>query len=96
MTLMGYTSRRPADYPAIDRAALMRAAHALAQRTRARLATYREALSHALRAAWQQAKATQRINSLAQQAAHGAPTDASRAGSHHRARPARSSLPYAS
>ncbi len=69
MTLMGYTSRRPDNYPAIDRAALMRGAHALAKQMRPRFATYREALSHALRAAWQQGKVTQRVNSLARQAA---------------------------
>jgi hypothetical protein len=94
MTLMGYTSRRPADYPTIDRAALMRSAHALAQRTRARFATYREALSQALRVAWQQAKVTQRINSLARQASAGAAIAAT--NNHRSARPARSSLPYAS
>jgi hypothetical protein len=94
MTLMGYTSRRPADYPTIDRAVLMRNAHALAQRTRARFATYREALSHALRAAWQQAKATQTINSLARQASPGARTAATSIP--REVRQARSSLPYAS
>jgi hypothetical protein len=87
---MGYTSRRPADYPAIDRAALMRSAHALAKRTRGRFATYREALSHALKIAWQQAKVTQRINSLSMQAS--APSVARRPS----AGQARSSLPYAS
>jgi hypothetical protein len=94
MTLMGYTSRRPADYPVIDRAALMRAAHALAQRTRARFTSYREALSQALRAAWQQAKVAQQINSLARQAAPGAHTAAT--NSRRDVRQARSSLPYAS
>jgi hypothetical protein len=94
MTLMGYTSRRPADYPVIDRAALMHSAHALVQRTRARFATYREALSQALRAAWQQAKATQTINSLARQATPGAPRAAT--NSRRGVRQARSSLPYAS
>jgi hypothetical protein len=89
---MGYTTRRPADYPTIDRAALMRSAHALAQRTRARFATYREALSHGLRAAWQQAEVTRSINSLARQTSAGASPAAASKG----ARRSRSSLPYAS
>lgn len=93
MTLMGYTSQRPDNYPTIDRAALMRHAHALAKQMRARFATYREALSHALRAAWRQAKLTQRINSLAQQAAPGASIAATKRPGAWRCR---SALPYAS
>jgi hypothetical protein len=69
MTPLGYTSRRPACLPAIDRAALMRAAHQAARRMRAHFATYREALAYGLGAAWRQAKLTREIRSLCAQVA---------------------------
>jgi hypothetical protein len=61
--------------------------------TRSRFASYREALPHALAAARRQAKLTQRINSLAQQAASGASVAATKRPSSWRCR---SALPYAS
>lgn len=90
MTLMGYTTQRPADYPTVDRATLMRNAHVIAKRTRA-LAGYREALSQALKVAWAQANSTCRIASLARQASAGAAIASNRSA--HRAR---SSFAYAS
>ena len=42
-TSMGFTDKRPANYPAIDRAALMRDAHAIAKASRAHFGNYREA-----------------------------------------------------
>jgi hypothetical protein len=44
---------RPANtLPAIDRSALMRNAHRIARQARPHMASYREALAYALRAAW--------------------------------------------
>ena len=69
LTPLGYTSRRPAGLPSIDRAALMRTAHRLAKTTRAQFATYREALAKALSGAWAQAKVVQTFRSLRAQVA---------------------------
>jgi hypothetical protein len=68
-TPVGYTSRRPAAMPPIDRAALMGAAHAIARQFRAHFVTYREALAYGLGAAWRQAKAARTMQSLALQVA---------------------------
>jgi hypothetical protein len=67
MTPLGYTNHRPTGLPSIDRGALMRSAHQVAKRMRIHFATYREALAYGLAAAWQQAKATQTMRSLALQ-----------------------------
>jgi hypothetical protein len=64
MTPIGYTSRRPAGLPPIDRTRLMRAAHALARQFRAHFATYAEALSYGLGAAWAQVKVARTFQSL--------------------------------
>jgi hypothetical protein len=69
MTPLGYTNRRPAGLPSIDRRALMRYAHNVAERLRAQFGTYREALSAGLRAAWAQAKVAQTFRSLRAQVA---------------------------
>ena len=66
--VMGFTDKRPANYPAIDRAALMRDAHALAKASRAHFGNYREAFGHALHVAWLSAKSRQTIRALAAQA----------------------------
>jgi hypothetical protein len=67
-SLMGYTSRRPAGFPSIDRAALMRDAHRIASGARPHFSRYREAFAYGLRAAWMSAKSRQEIRSLAIQA----------------------------
>jgi hypothetical protein len=67
-TPMGYTSRRPQNWPAIDRGALMRDAHQIASGARPHFSSYREALAYGLRAAWMSAKSRQAIQSLAMQA----------------------------
>jgi hypothetical protein len=69
MTPLGYTNRRPAGLPSIDRRALMRFAHQTAQRTRANFGTYREALAYGLVTAWAQAKVAQTFRSLRAQVA---------------------------
>jgi hypothetical protein len=69
LTPLGYTSHRPVDLPPIDRAALMRAAHAVARQFRAHYASYGEALSYGLGAAWRQVKAARTIQSLRAQVA---------------------------
>jgi hypothetical protein len=68
-TPIGYTSRRPVILPPIDRAALLRAAHAIARQFRARLATYAEAMSYGLLAAWAQVKVARTFQSLRAQVA---------------------------
>lgn len=63
-TPMGYSSRRPQNWPAIDRRALMRDAHQIASGARPHFSSYREALAYGLRAAWKSAKVRQEIQSL--------------------------------
>src|ERR1019366_10619887 len=67
MTPLGYTNRRPAGLPSIDRGALMRDAHQVAKRMRSHFNSYREALAYGLAAAWQQVKAARTMRSLALQ-----------------------------
>jgi hypothetical protein len=67
-TSMGYTSRRPQNWPTIDRRALMRDAHQIANRFRPHFSGYREAVAYGLRAAWMSAKSRQQIQSLNRQA----------------------------
>src|SRR5258708_1498244 len=69
MTPAGYTSQRPATLPPIDRARLMRAAHAIARQFRPRFDTHAEAIAYGLRAAWAQAKSNREIQSLRAQVA---------------------------
>ena len=69
MTPMGYTNRRPAGLPSIDRGALMRDAHQVAKRMRSHFVTYREALAYGLRAAWARVKSILTIRSLHAQVA---------------------------
>jgi hypothetical protein len=66
-TTIGFTDRKPPNYPAIDRAALMRDAHQIARASRDLFATYAEALAYGLRAAWMSAKSRREIRSLAAQ-----------------------------
>lgn len=67
-TPMGFANKRPADYPALDRVALMRDAHPIAKASRSHFGSYREALAYGLQAAWLSAKSRQQIQSLATQA----------------------------
>jgi hypothetical protein len=69
MTPAGYTDRRPAGYPPIDRAALVRAARAVARKFRACYPTYREALAYGLGAAWASVRSAREIQSLRAQVA---------------------------
>jgi hypothetical protein len=69
LTPLGYTNRRPAGLPTIDRGALMRDAHQVAKRQRSYFATYREALAYGLGAAWANVKARRTMQSLALQVA---------------------------
>jgi hypothetical protein len=66
-TPMGYSSRRPKDWPAIDRRALMRDAHRIAKSFFSHFETYGKALAYGLRAAWMSAKSRQQIQSLNRQ-----------------------------
>jgi hypothetical protein len=65
---IGFTDKRPANYPAIDRAALMRDAHQIAKNSRTHFDSYHEALTYGLRTAWASAKSRRQIQSLAIQA----------------------------
>lgn len=78
LTPLGYTARRPAGYPPIDRRALMANAHQIAKRFRVHYGSYHEALAYGLTAAWMQVNSDRTIRSLAVQA--GDPTAA--AGEH--------------
>jgi hypothetical protein len=64
---MGYTNRRPQNWPKIDRRALMRDAHQIARNFRTKFATYREAIAYGLWTAWLSAKSRQQIQSLNRQ-----------------------------
>jgi hypothetical protein len=66
---LGFTSRRPASLPPIDRRALMRNAHRIAKGFRTHFASYRAALAYGLSAAWKQAQSNRTIQSLALQVA---------------------------
>src|SRR5712671_2462340 len=52
MNLMGYTTRRPANFPVLDRRAVMVEAHRIAKRVRSHYASYRAALAYGLDVAW--------------------------------------------
>lgn len=69
VTPAGYTSQRPAGFPPIARARLMRAAHAIARQFRPRFDTHAEAMAYGLRAAWVQVKSNREIQSLRAQVA---------------------------
>jgi hypothetical protein len=66
--LMGYTTRRPANYPQLDRVALMRDAHRIAKGACAHFPGYREALAYGLTAAWKSVAVRRQIQSLSMQA----------------------------
>lgn len=68
-TPLGYTNRRPDDYPAIDRATLMRDAHRIARDFRPHYDSHRQALAYGLCAAWGQVKVAREITSLRAQVA---------------------------
>jgi len=68
-TPLGYTNHRPAGLPSIDRGALMRDAHQVAQRMRSHFSTYREALAYGLCAAWARLKVIITFRSLRTQVA---------------------------
>jgi hypothetical protein len=71
-TPMGYTTRRPKNFPALDRSALMHDAHGIAKGARHHFPTYREALAYGLIAAWKSATVRREFQSLNKQA--GQPT----------------------
>lgn len=73
---MGHTTHRPSGWSSIDRRPLMQNAHGLARNARTHFASYREALSYGLRAAWMSAKSRQQIQSLSLQAAQTVPLTA--------------------
>ena len=60
-TPTGFTDKRPANYPAIDRSALMRDAHQIAKASRAHFASYAEAFAYGLRSAWLSVKSRRTI-----------------------------------
>jgi hypothetical protein len=66
---LGFTSRRPANFPPLDRSALMRNAHRIARSFRSHFGSYRLALAYGLGAAWGQIKSARTIQSLALQVA---------------------------
>jgi hypothetical protein len=70
MTPMGYTDKRPANFPALDRRALMVEAHRIAKRFRPYHASYREALAYGLAAAWKANWSARITRSLANQVSH--------------------------
>jgi hypothetical protein len=49
---LGFTSRRPDNFPTLDRSALMRNAHRIARGFLAHFGSYRAALAYGLSAAW--------------------------------------------
>lgn len=67
LTPLGFTNKRPANYPGCDRAAVMRNAHRIAKLQRQYFATYREALSYGMSAAWRQDRSNRNTQSLALQ-----------------------------
>jgi hypothetical protein len=70
LTPMGYTDKRPADFPALDRRAVMVEAHRIAARFRPYHASYREALAYGLAAAWKANWSVRITRSLANQVSH--------------------------
>ena len=85
-TPIGFTDKRPANYPAIDRAALMRDAHQIAKASCAHFASYAEALAYGLRSAWLSAKSRRTIRALAAQVGpHVVPFTAAQIEASHRA-----------
>jgi hypothetical protein len=67
LTPMGYTDKRSANFPALDRRAVMVEAHRIAQRFRPYHASYREALAYGLSAAWKVNWSARITRSLANQ-----------------------------
>jgi hypothetical protein len=94
VNLLGYTDRRPADYPALDRTRLMNEAHQIARNFRSHFASYRLALAYGLSAAWKSAKVRREFQSLNRQASHGVDslTSAQKIASRRAARSVGSSL----
>jgi hypothetical protein len=70
MNAMGYTDKRPANFPALDRRAVMVEAHRIAKRFRPYHASYREALAYGLAAAWKANWSARIARSLANQVSH--------------------------
>jgi hypothetical protein len=66
---LGFTSRRPDNFPTLDRSALMRNAHRIARGFRTHFGSYGAALAYGLSAAWGQIKSARTIQSLALQVA---------------------------
>jgi hypothetical protein len=90
---LGFTSRRPAGFPSIDRRALMRNAHRIARGFLAHFGSYRAALASGLSAAWGQAKSARTIQSLALQVARpAAPFTAAQIDARQRIAPRRPML----
>lgn len=67
LTPSGYTETRPANYPALDRSAVMQHAHRLAAKARHLFPNYRAALSYGLRNAWLAAHNAREAQSLRRQ-----------------------------
>jgi hypothetical protein len=85
MNPMGYTDKRPANFPALNRRAVMVEAHRIAARFRPYYASYREALAYGLAAAWTANCSARITRSLANQVSHtAAPVPPMQASTVHR------------
>lgn len=91
MNAMGYTEKRPANFPAVDRGAVMREAHIIAKRFRQHYGSYREALAYGLAAAWGRNWSNRMIQSVASQVPRPVATAAPRS---YRRRPLYGSYAY--
>lgn len=78
MTAIGYTEKRPANFPAVDRRAVMREAHVIAKRFRQHYGSYREALAYGLTAAWGGNWSNRMMQSVALQSHRASAIDAPR------------------
>ncbi len=87
LTPLGYSDKRPAGYPAVDRSAVMREAHRIAKLARPRFNSYREALVFGLRTAWQADRSNRTWRSLAGQVTRAAPSEGRTQSSTRRRRP---------
>lgn len=70
MSAMGYTEKRPANFPAADRRAVMVEAHRIAKRMRPHYANYRTALAYGLAVAWKSNWDARVVRSLTPQIPH--------------------------
>lgn len=63
-TPSGLSTHRPAELPALNRAAILRGAHGIAVRALPFMNDYREAFAYGLKAAWQAAEVARSIAAL--------------------------------